>query len=81
MNEAATRRYRPSRYSGRLAILVADGEPPHGPIDERLAMREYADGPVVVASVPGTHATVCDGSHIGTIAGVLRDLLDDAEGN
>lgn len=79
MNEAATRRYRARPYAGRVAVILAADEPAAGPVDERLAMRDLVRGPVEVAVAPGTHADVCHGAHVGTLAATLRRMLDAAE--
>lgn len=78
-NSAAARRCRPGRYDGEVAILMGAQEAVGSGADPRLAMRELTSGAVRTAFVPGTHHDVCDGSHIHTLAGLLREMFDQAD--
>jgi thioesterase domain-containing protein len=77
-HRAASARYRPGVYPGRLTLLRAREQPralgaDYG--DPALGWGCLAAGGVAVHEVPGTHLTLFDDENVGDLAGAVRGCL------
>jgi thioesterase domain-containing protein len=77
-NLAAWSAYRPARYPGRVALLLAsDGAGERGVA--LAAWRDLVTGELETADVPGDHYGMLADPHLGALARCLGRALDDAD--
>ena len=77
---AATQRYRPQPYAGRLVLLRAmEHDAAGGDTDDTLGWGALAGGGVEVHPVPGTHQGMVRPPHVAAVAERLRACLEVAQ--
>jgi aspartate racemase len=70
--------YRPKVYSGKVALFLAETQPP-GESDATLGWGSIARGGLDIYEVPGAHASMIVEPHVEVLAEKLRKCLEIAE--
>ena len=76
-NLAASNRYKPSPYYGKITFFWASDRP-EGPSDSRLGWRELAERGTDIHRIPGIHETMLQEPQLGALAERLKTCLDQA---
>ncbi len=73
---AATRAYRPRRYDGRAVLILGEQG---GEFDPKVIWRALIPNGLTSYAVPGNHSGVLQVPHVGVLARLLRNCLNEAQ--
>ncbi len=79
-SEAASERYVPKTYPGRLSLVLATEMPYRSYYDTRLTWVQLAQGGAEVSLVPGDHLGMIREPHVQVLARTIRTCMDRAGG-